>query len=161
MLEASQTYIAKISYIEANIFPPNKLTLANNLLPNSWFCKNLYCYQHSHFQLNQNQLEIQTEQVSIKLAPYVHISCTILDMDRTSIFHNELFKLDNGHLLAKNPTLPNLTRVYLYNPKIDTLTKKISTDFLLHGIVFPVFYLKKVAFQCLTPQILTIDGKHL
>ena len=81
-------------------------------------------------------------------------------MDRTSIFHNELFKLDNGHLLGKNPTLPNLTRVDLYNPKIDTLTKKISTDFLLHSIVFPVFHLKKVAFQCLTPQILMIDGRQ-
>ena len=123
MLEASQTYIAKISYIDANIFPPNKLTLANNLLSNSWFCKNLYCYQHSHFQLNQNQLEIQTEQVSLKLAPYVHISCTILDMDRTSILHNELFKLDNGHLFAKNSTLPNLTRVDLYNPHFDKKDK--------------------------------------
>ena len=40
------------------------------------------------------------------------------------------------------------------------LTKKISTDFLLHGIVFPVFHLKKVAFLCLTPQILTIDGRQ-
>ena len=56
-------------------------------------------------------------------------------MDRTSIFHNEIFKLDNGNLLAKNPTLPNLTRVDLYNPKIDTLTKNMSTDFLLHSIV--------------------------
>ena len=35
MLEASKTCVAKISYIDAKIFPPNKLTLANNLLSNS------------------------------------------------------------------------------------------------------------------------------
>ena len=32
MLESPRTYIAKISNIDSNIFPPNKLDLANNLL---------------------------------------------------------------------------------------------------------------------------------
>ena len=53
-----------------------------------------------------------------------------------AFFIMRLFKLENGHLIAKNPTLPNLTIVDLYNPKIYTLTKKISPDFLLHNIIW-------------------------
>ena len=67
--------------------------------------------------------------------------------------------MDKGHLIAKNPLLPNLNISDLYNPQIDTLTKKISKYFLLHDTIFPVFHLKKVAFLCLAPQILNIDGK--
>ena len=60
--------------------------------------------------------------------------------------------MKKGHLISKKTSLPNLTIADLYNPKIDTLTKKINKDFLLHDT-------KKVAFLCLTPQILNIDGK--
>ena len=159
MLESSRLYIARMIHIDSNIFPPNKLDLTINLLSNNRYCRNLFCYQHTQFQLNKDKLSSKTEKIKLKLSPYIHISCTILNKDRTSLFHNELFRLDKGHLRAKNPSLPNLTISVLYNPKIDTLTKKIKKDFFLHDSIFPVFHLKKVAFLCLTPQILNINGK--
>ena len=45
------------------------------------------------------------------------------------------------------------------SPKIDTLTNKNDKTHLLHDVIFPVYHLKKVAFLCLTPQILNINGK--
>ena len=70
-----------------------------------------------------------------------------------------MFKLNKGHLISKNPSLPNLTIADLYSAKIDTLTKKIDKNLHLNDIIFPVFHFKKVAFLCLTPQILNIDWK--
>ena len=89
----------------------------------------------------------------------MHFSCTLLKKDRTSLFRNEIFKWNKGRLISTNPSLTNLTLSDLYLPKIDTLTKKIDKSHLLHDVIFPVYHLKKVAFLCLTPQILNIDGK--
>ena len=124
MIESEQLYIAKMTNIDNNLFPPNKLDLKMSLLSNNQHCRNLHCYQHTHFSLEKDQLTVKTEKVDIKLTPYVHVSCILLKKDRTSLFHNEIFRQNKEWLISTNPSLPNLTLSDLYSQKIDTLTTK-------------------------------------
>ena len=61
-------------------------------------------------------------------------------------------------MISQNPSLAKLTISDLYSPEIDTLTKKIDKNHLLNDIIFPFYHFKKVAFLCITPQILKIYG---
>ena len=129
--------IAKMINIDSNLFPPNKLDLTMSLLSNNRHCRNLHCYQHTQFSLEKDELTVKTEKIYIKLSPDVHISCTLFKKDRTSLFHNEVFKLNKGSLISQNPSLPNLTISDLYSPKIDTLTKKKDKNHLFKNVIFP------------------------
>ena len=119
MLETSRLYIARMINIDSNIIPPNKLDLTISLLSN-----NIYYILYIA--------------ISTLNSVYVHIICTLLKKDRTSLFHNELFKLNKVHLISVIHLYQILTIADLYFTKIDTLTKKIDKNLLLYEIIFPV-----------------------
>ena len=104
MVESEQLYIAKMINVDNNLFPPNKLDLTMSLLSNNHHCRNLHCYQHTHFSLEKDQLTVKREKVDIKLSPYVHVSCTLFKKNKTSLFHNELFRQNKGRLISQNPS---------------------------------------------------------
>ena len=61
MIESEQLYIAKMINFDNNLFPPNKLDLTMSLLSNNRHCRNLHCYQHTHFSLEKDELTVKAE----------------------------------------------------------------------------------------------------
>ena len=64
MIESENLYIAKMTNVNNNLLPPNKLALTMNLLSNNRHCRNLYCFQHTHFTLEKDQLTVKTEKLT-------------------------------------------------------------------------------------------------
>ena len=140
---------------------PTKLDLALKLLTNQRFCRGLMCY-HSHMYriTREKVLHIDTIRESVSLRPQILLSCLLLDDNRTSIFHGEIFDLKDGKLFPKNPTLPrNLTLLDLHGTMVNKITRKITDKDLIKSTLFPVFNLDSIGFLCPTNQMLDIDGE--
>ena len=142
---------------------PPQLDLALNLLTNQRYCRGLHCY-HSHmYRINKDKsISIDTIKQNVALNPQILLSCLLLAENRTSIFHGEIFTLQNGFLKPENPTLPrNLTLLDLHGPITNRLTRKIESKDLIQGILFPVFNLQSIGFLCPVHQVLKIDDKEV
>ena len=152
--------MSRLRHVQMNMAAPLHLQLAINLLSNKRFCSKLKCYQNSKFNIEANGLiKIDTIVTRIQLQPHIHTSCQLLKLGRTSIFHNEVFQVQNGYLVPKNPSLPkDMTILDLHNSNVDTLTRRVVKSDFLQEIVFPIVNLQKVSYMCQKPTILLIDN---
>ena len=140
---------------------PIKLDLALKLLTNQRYCQGLKCF-HSHMYriTKEKVLYIDTIRESVSLRPQILLSCLLLEDGRTSIFHGEIFDLQNGKLFPQNPSLPkNLTLLDLHGSMVNKLTRKITDKDLIKSTLFPIFNLNSIGFLCPTNQMLNIDGE--
>ena len=64
---------------------------------------------------------------------------------------------EDNLLHFKDNDLPSVSFKDLKNPSIDLLSRPIADEDKLEGKFYPIYYNKKVSFQCLTPISIQID----
>ena len=115
------------------------------------FCEWTKCYHNSYYSLKL-----------IELQPIILTSRMLLTKRRTSIFQKvQFFIYLNGSIKPRNTTLSKASFEDMLSQKADKLTKELTTDDLLDGVIFPIFARKKVAFNCVEPSQLIVDDQQM
>ena len=129
-----------------------------SLLRTSEFCQNNLCYSLPIFNSIAQTLVVVNVQITQQsLARGFYISCSVLNNQRTSIYSHRMAIYEDNLLHFKDNTLPSVSFNDLKNPSIDLLSRPIADEDKLEGKFYPIYYNKKVSFQCLTPMSIQID----
>ena len=67
----------------------------------------------------------------------------------------------NGSIKPRNTTLSKASFEDMLSQKADKLTKELTTDDLLDGVIFLIYARKKVAFNCVEPSQLIVDDQQM
>ena len=119
-------------------------------MANSMFCERTKCYHNSYYSLKLTELQ-----------PIILTSCMLLTKRRTSIFQKvQFFIYLNGSIKPRNTTLSKASFEDMLSQKADKLTKELTTDDLLDGVIFPSFFLQLCWTFTVNSRWSTNDMRH-
>ena len=129
------------------------------LLRKHEFCYSATCYTLPIFSaLNETTIQISVQTAAQSLVPAVYVSCTIMPNLRTSIFSHQIAILDGDNLNFQAPQLPSIPLALLHDPKVDEATRQLELTDYVHQQLYLIYSGKKVSLQCITAQMIVVDG---
>ena len=130
------------------------------LLRKHEFCYSATCYTLPIFSvLNKTTIQISVQTAEQSLVPAVYVSCTIMPNLRTSIFSHQIAILDGNNLNFQADQLPSIPLETLHDPKVDEATRQLQLSDYVHQQLYLIYSGKKVSLQCITPQMIIVDGE--
>ena len=133
-----------------------------SLLRSSEFCHHNLCYSLPIFSsIDQTLVVVNVQITQQSLARGFYISCTILPNHRTSVYSHRMAIFKNNLLHFQEDGLSSISFKDLKSPDIDPLSRPIPNEDKLVNKFYPIYYKKKVSFQCLQPIDILVDGERL
>lgn len=155
--ERTNKYILHLQDILNQIATPTNLQLVQNLATNPNFCQGFICYRNSIFNNNGTNLEITTQIYEVSLESRTLLTCTLLQNNGISAYHNQLsIEKDNSYFM-QNENLPKLEIEPALQTKSSIPRKATDRDFLAENILL-LYKSNNLAIQCLNHQELLIDN---
>ena len=153
-----EIYIDSLQSLLSSIELPSEFLLIRNLVSNRDFCQNLFCYRNSYFTVSNDMITAHTQRHSIALTQKKLITCQLQQTNNEptiSIYHNTIVTRNDELFTPDNRKLPSFNLSGLH---VHTLQRQLTELDLLDKNIVLLHRNDKVAFQCVRPAILKLDG---
>ena len=154
-----EIYIDSLQSLLSSIKLPSEFLLIRNLVSNRDFCQNLFCYRNSYFTVSNDMITAHTQRHSIALTQKKLITCQLQQTNNEptiSIYHNAIVTRNDELFTPDNKKLPSFNLSGLH---IHTMQRQLTELDLLDKNIVLLHKNDKVAFQCVRPAILRLDGE--
>ena len=151
-------YVDSLQSLLSSIELPSEFLLIRNLVSNRDFCQNLFCYRNSYFTVSDDIITAHTQRHSIALTQKKLITCQLQQTNNKptiSIYHNAIVTKKNEIFTPDNKKLPSFNVSGFH---IHKMQRKLTDLDLLDQNIILLHKNDQVAFQCVQPAILRLDG---
>ena len=154
-----EIYIDSLQSLLSTIKLPSEFLLIRNLVSNKDFCQDLFCYRNSYFTISNDMITAHTQRHSIVLTQKKLITCQLQQTNNEptiSIYHNAIVTRNDELFTPDNRKLPSFNLSGLH---VHTMQRQLTELDLLDKNILLLHKNDKVAFQCVQPAILKLDGE--
>ena len=155
---ATTNYLRQLTELLAEIQIPDDLLLMSNLVSKNNYCVGFICYKNTIFNVNDNKIKATTQKYELSLKNRILLTCSIVQPNKLSIYHNTLATIENGFYIPESKILKKLS-IDPVEQAISNIPRKSSLNELLVNNIIILYTESKIAAQCFVPQHLLLDNK--